>query len=61
MTLARLGFWVKVVGQRSRSNAKNCVLTSLLPCFKVKVSDQDQRSGSRSVVKVKFLRCTGRY
>ncbi len=45
---------VKVVGQISRSNAQNSVLTSQLPCFQVKVKGkgQDQRSGSRSKVKV---------
>ena len=40
--------WVKVVGQRSRSNAENRVLTSLLPCFEVKGQGQGQRLGSRS-------------
>ena len=55
LTLVRLGLEVKVVGQRSRSNAKNCVLTSLLPCFKVKVKvkGQVQRSGSKFSSKVR--------
>ncbi len=46
---------VKVVGQRSWSNDKKRVLTSLLPCFTVKVIvlGQGQRSGLRSFVKVK--------
>ncbi len=50
-----MGLYVKVIGQRSRSNAKNRVLTSLLPCLKVKVKGQSQgqRSGSRSRVNVK--------
>ncbi len=47
MTLARLGLQVKVVGQRSRSNAKYRVLTSLLPSFKVG-SRSHSRSHSRS-------------
>ena len=46
MTLARLGLKVKVIGQRSRSNAKNCVLTSLYLALR-------SRSGSRSKVRVK--------
>ncbi len=33
LTLVRLGLKVKVNGQRSRSNDKNRVLSSLLPCF----------------------------
>ncbi len=47
LTLARLGLKVNVVGQRSRSNAKIRVLTSLLACFKVgvKVNGQGQISG----------------
>ncbi len=40
---------------RSRSNAKNCVLTSLLPRFKVKGRGQGQGQKSRSQVKVNFL------
>ncbi len=55
MTLASLQ--VKVVGERSRSNAKNRFFTSLLLCFRVKVKSRGQghRSGSKSKVKVKFL------
>ena len=59
------------MGQRSRSNAKNRVLTSLLVAFDldlrsrskvgVKVKGQGQRSGSRSKVMVKFLVRSGRY
>ena len=54
LTLARLAMKVKVVGQRSRSRAKNCVFTWLLPCFKVRIKGrgQGQRSGSRSWVTV---------
>ena len=50
-------FKVKVVGQRSRSNAKNGVLTSLLPWFKVKVIGRGQGLSlvSRSKVKVKVM------
>ncbi len=40
--------FAKVVGQRSRLNAKKCVLASLLACFKVNGRGQGQRSGSRS-------------
>ncbi len=62
-------FWdcrSRVVGQRSRSRSnakmpKNRVLTSLLPCFKVRVKGQDQGRGSRSKVKAKFLVCRGQY
>ena len=55
LTLARMGLQLKVVGQRSRSNAKNRVLTSQLPCFKLKVKGQGQgqRSRSRSEVELK--------
>ncbi len=35
----------------SRSNAKNRVFTSLLPCLKVKCRGQGHRSGSRVKVK----------
>ncbi len=45
LTLARLGLQVRVVGQRSRSNAKNGVLTPLLPYFKVKVKGWGQGQG----------------
>ena len=38
-----------VIGQRSRSNAKNYVLTSLLCCFKVKVKGRGQGHMSRSM------------
>ncbi len=51
MTLARLGFKVKVVGQRSRSNAKKS-------CFDITVTliqGQGQRSESRSKVGVKVM------
>ena len=44
MTLASLVLQVKVVGQRSRSNAKNRIFTSLLHCFKVKSRGQGHRS-----------------
>ena len=55
---ARSYFWqplVNVVGQRSRSNAKNGVFTSLLPYFEVRVKGrgQGQKSGSMSWVEVK--------
>ena len=43
--MARSSLKVKVVGQRSRSNTKNSVLTSLLPCFKVKGQGQGQARG----------------
>ncbi len=36
--------------RRSRSNAKNRVLASLLPCFKVKIKGRGQRLGSTSEV-----------
>ncbi len=47
----------------SRSNTKNHVLTSLLPCFKVKGRGQGQRSVSRVKVKGRgqILACSGRY
>ncbi len=48
LTLARMGLWVKVVDQRSRSNAKNRLLTSLLPCLR-------STSASRSKVWVKVM------
>ncbi len=47
---------MEIVGQGSRSNAKNRVLASLLPCFKVKVKGRGLGHGSRSKVKVKFRR-----
>ncbi len=51
LTLARLGFQVKVIGQSSRSNSnKSCfdiTFWCLSTCFKVKGRDQGQRSRSR--------------
>ncbi len=46
MTLASLGLKVKVIGQRSRSNAKNRVLTSLTLLL-----GQGQGKGQRSALK----------
>ena len=43
--LAKLGLQIKVVNQKSRSNVKNHVLTSLLPCFKDKGKVRDRGQG----------------
>ncbi len=53
----------KIVGQRSRSNAKTSVRTSLLSYFdvKVKVRGQGKRLRSRSQVKFLVHTSSGRY
>ena len=69
LTMARLGFQVKVVGQRSRSNAKivfwhHCYLP-FRSKVKLKVKGHGQGEGkghgSRSKVKVKFMARNGQY
>ncbi len=51
LTLAKMGLWVKVVGQRSRSNAKISFWTFMFVAIYL-LWDQGQRSVSRSKVKI---------
>ena len=66
--MARLGLWVKVVGQksndldqvgivgrRSKVKVKCRVLTSLLPSFKVKIKGRDQGQGQICVLQLSIL------